>query len=177
MLAKWFKEQGLTQLQIRENIFLWGKTHSMYIKYNVNDIIKKALDDKQRLKDNVAVKINESDIQEIKHRFDNPKTRLVALAILCYAKTYANRDKEFNVSSIALGEWLRIDSSNIRRKYLKELIEFEYISVVDSLKNTYKWDGNSQQSYTYKINVPILNSGNYTLEDNKISVLYDSLFC
>ena len=33
MLAKWYKQQGLSNVEIREKIFEWGKKYNIYIKY------------------------------------------------------------------------------------------------------------------------------------------------
>lgn len=177
LLAKWYKEQGLSQLEIRESIFKWANNLNLYLKFNLNDMIHKALSDDSRLKDNVVIRINESDIYEISRRFDNPKTKFVALAVLCYAKSYANRDKCFFISSVSLGAWLTIHGSNLKRKYIKELIDFEYLSIVDTPKNTYKWNSDEQSKNTkYKILVPIHNSGIFILEDNDIEKLYHSIF-
>lgn len=177
MLAKWYKEQGLSKLEIREEIFNWANSNQIYIKFNLNDMIQKAVDDKERLKDNFVIRINENDIYEINRRFDNPKTKYVALAILCYAKANANRDKEFELSSVALSSWLNMDSTFLKRKYIKELESFDYIQLVKKSHNTYSWDkNNSNKSCVYTLSVPIHNSGNFILEDNNIEGLFRSIF-
>lgn len=174
LLAKWYKEQGLTPVEIREKIFLWAKEKNIYIKHNVNDIIKRALEDKTRLKDNVVVKISEGDLAEINRRFDNKKTKFVALAILAYAKVYADRDREFNLSSVEFGNWVGIHHSNLRRRYLTELIDFGYISKLVAPKSSFKWDGDTANKY--KIHVPIHNDGKYILDNNDIRGLYYKIF-
>ena len=177
MLAKWYKEKGLSHINIRQSIFNWGKKYNVFIKYNVNNIIYQALEDKQRLKDNVIVKINQNDINEIDKRFDSKNTKLVALAMLCYAKAYADRDKEFTISSIAMGSWLKIDAGNLRSIYLKELIDFDYISKVQTPTNNYTWNKNNKsKSCRYKINVDIHNTGCFVLIDNDIISLFNKIF-
>jgi hypothetical protein len=176
MLAKWFKEQGLSHIDIRQSIFNWGNKYGVFIKYNVNKIIYQSLEDKQRLKDNVIVKINQKDIDEINKRFDSKNTKLVALAILCYAKAYADRDRDFNISSVALGAWLGIDSNNLRRIYLQELIDFGYINKTQNPQNSFPWNNNKSKFSKYHINVEIHNSGNFQLMDNNITELYNQIF-
>jgi hypothetical protein len=177
MLAKWYKEHGLSHIEIRQSIFDWGKKYNIFIKYNLNNIIYQALDDKQRLKDNVVIKINQHDIEEINKRFDSKSTRLTALAMLCFAKAYADRDKEFNISSVALSCWLNIDDSNLRSIYIKELIDFDYILKVENPKNNFSWNKKSKSKTSrYKINTTLSNTGEYQLQDNNIFSLYEQIF-
>lgn len=177
MLAKWYKQQGLSNVEIRDRIFEWGQKYNIYIKYNVNSIIYQALEDKNRLRgDESVVRINQNDIDEITRRFDSVQCRKVALAILCYAKASADRDNEFNISALALSNWLNTNHSNMCNRAIKELIDFEYISKVNSVK-TYSWDNNvKSNTLAIKILVPIENKGEYTLNKNNIEELYNKIF-
>lgn len=175
MIAKWYKEQGFKSLEIRKKIFDWGKENNIYIKYNVNNIITSVFKDNERLKDYVNVKINKRDIDEINKRFDSRVTKLVALAMLCYAKAHANGNKEFSISSVALSAWINKSSNHLRSRYIKELIEFGYLSLVSTPRNTYAWN-NAEKNSVYRINVDIHNSGDYVLVDNNILDLYNSIF-
>ena len=177
MLAKWYKQQGLSNVEIREKIFEWGQRYNIYIKYNVNSIIYQALEDKHRLRgDEAIVRISQMDINEIIRRFDSVQCRKVALAILCYAKVSADRDNEFNISALALSNWLNINRGNMSGRYIKELIDFEYIKKTDVSK-TYSWDSNvKSNTMTLKILVPIENTGDYILSKNNIEGLYNEIF-
>jgi len=95
---------------------------------------------------------------------------------LCYAKAFADRDGHFDISSVALANWLGLDNSNMNKYDLSELVEYEYIVKLSTPSNTYKWDNNKQNS-GYRINVGIHNNGNYVLKDNNIMDLYFQLFC
>jgi len=177
MLAKWFKEQGQTHIEIRDSIFNWAKKYNLFIPYNLNNIIYQALDDKQRLKDNVVVKINEKDTQEINKRFDNKNTKLVALAMLCYAKAFADRDKEFSLSSVALSAWLDMNDSNLRNIYIRELIDFGYITKVENTQNTHSWNKKkSSKTQKYKMLADLHNSGETQIMENDIKSLFEKLF-
>lgn len=177
LLAKYYKEKGMSPVEIRKSIFDWAKENKIYIIYNLNNIIYQALRDKQRLKDNITIKINQKDIDNIKSRFDSKNTRLTALALLCYAKAYADRDKEFTLSSVSLGAWIGIADSHLRGTYLKEVIDFEYVSKVEST-NSYSWNKSKKNKSTrYKINVDIHNSGEIQLINNDIRTLYNQIFC
>jgi len=176
MLVKWYKQQGLSHLEIREAIFNWGKTNNIYIHCNVNNIIYQAINDKNRLRENVIVRINNNDIQEIIKRFDSRNCKLLALSLLCLAKCSADRDGEFNVSLLALSNWTKIDYSNISKRYLPELIDFGYVSKQEN-KRVFSWDKNvKSKSVSLKIMLPFSNSGTYILKNNDIHELYDEIF-
>lgn len=177
MLAKWYKQQGLSNVEIREKIFEWGKKYNIYIKYNVNSIIYQALEDKHRLRgDEAIVRINQADIDEITRRFDSVPCRKTALGILCYAKVTADRDNEFNISALALSNWLNLNSGHMSGRYLKELLDFEYIEKVNNL-STFSWDKNVKStSLRLKLLVPIENKGEYILEENNVDKLYSDVF-
>mgnify|MGYP000276849015 FL=1 len=177
ILAKWYKEKGQTNKEIRDSIFEWANKNNIYIPYSVNNIIYHALKDNQRLKDNVVVRINENDIKEINSRFDRKNTKLVALAMLCYAKCFADSNKEFSISPIALATWINIDASNMRNIYIKELIDFDYIAKVEHNKNQFSWNKKyNNRLCRYKILVDLKNTGEYQIVDNNIRSLFDEIF-
>jgi hypothetical protein len=177
MLAKWYKQQGMSHMDIRQSIFNWGKKYNIFITCNVNSIIYQALDDKTRLRDDIEIHISENDIKEITERFDSKNCRLMALAILCYAKCTANRDNEFNLSLLALSNWIGIDYNNLLKRHLPELVDFNYISRVDNNNKTYSWNKEvKNKSTALKIQVSVKNEGIYKLKDNNIRQLYLDIF-
>lgn len=177
MLAKWFKQKGMSNIEIREAIFAWGKKYSIYIEYNLNSIIYQALSDKHRLRDKMEIRVSDADIDEIKKRFDSQNCRKLALAILCLAKASADNENKMLVSVTALSNWVGIAASNVSARCIPELIDFEYISKVESNNKTYSWDKNvKSKSLNLKICVPIENSGQYILNDNNIGELYSTIF-
>lgn len=179
LLAKWYKEQGVEdKLQVRTNIFEWANKYGVYLPLYLNACIDNAFGDERRLTENVIVRVSEEDINEIKRRFDNKKTRKVALAILCYAKTFANSKGEFRISQVSFADWVKIDPANIGRRHFKELIDYGYMSKVDggaSKHNFWNKDVKTKMN-KYKIIVPIRNTGDYILEDNNIDKLYEEIF-
>lgn len=177
MLAKWFKQQGLSYIEIRQSIFEWGKKNDIYITCNLNSIIYKALSDKQRLREKIEVRISETDINEIKKRFDSKNCRKLALALLCVAKVSADSENIFSVSVTSLANWIGVDPGNCSTRYISELIDFDYIEKSNLPKVTYSWNGKvKSKSLTLKIKVPLFNNGNYILEDNNIKKLYSEIF-
>ncbi len=174
LIAKYCREQHLTPLQSREAIFCWANRNHIHIPYDVNAIITKVQADPTSLRE-VAVAVGKGDLDEIRRRFDGPKTRLVALAVLCYAKASENCD--FTLSSVALGAWLGIHGSNIRRKYLKELLDFGYIEKLSTPQNNYKWTSRDEnKSCRYRLLVPLDPQPLYPLIGNNIQALCDEVF-
>lgn len=179
LLAKWYGEQGMDNLSVREAIFKWANTYNVYIKYNVNDIIKCANEDKRRLTAHVAIHVSSDDIAEISRRFDRPKIRFTALALLCFAKAHADKDGVFTVSSVALGSWLGIHRSTLQRQYMQELRDFKYLEVVKSPRNSaFAWNrlDTYAKSNRYRLLVPLRDDGEFVLEGNEILKLYRQVF-
>lgn len=177
ILAKWFNSQGLSKIEIRDSIFEWAGKYGITVKHCLNDIIDSVIDSGIPLKQDVVVRINQSDIHEINRHFDKKNTKLVALAILCYAKIYADKNKEFNLSSVPFGCWIGISDSQIRARYFKELIDYSYMEKVSTPKNNYKWKNrDDDKTCKYKLLVDIDNSGDIVLEGNHINKLSSSIF-
>lgn len=177
MLVKWFKQKGMSNIEIRDAIFAWGKKYGVYIAYNLNSIIYQALSDKHRLRGKTEIRVSDADIEEIKKRFDSQNCRKLALAILCLAKASADSENKMLVSVTALSNWVGIAASNISARCIPELIDFEYISKVENDNKTYSWNKNvKSKSLNLIIHVPIENLGQYILNDNNISELYSTVF-
>lgn len=172
-IAKYFKEQGLPRTEIRNAIFYWANENGIFVKHDLNAIITAVFEDREPLREKM-VKINRTDIEEITRLFDNPKTRLTALGLLCYAKAYGNRNGEFHISSVTLGVWLGIHRTQLKRRYMRELMDYGYLDEIQRAQNTYTWS--MPQTNRYRINAPIHNSGHYVLEGNDIQKLYREIF-
>ena len=157
----------------------------MWIKYDVNSIVSRVFNAKDSTLKSPVVKINKQDVAEIKKRFDNKKVRFTALTFLCYAKAYADKNGEFRLSSVGLSAWLGINRKTLRNRYIKELIDFDYLIKVERHKNNPKWSMayNSKidqpydsQATKYKLNVVLHNSGDHILINNNIWILFSELF-
>lgn len=178
LMVCWYKQQELDRLQIRETIFDWGNKNGIYIKYKVNDILNRVFDSKidTTLKSPV-VYINQQDINEINRRFDCDKVKFVALAMLCYAKAHADSNNEFTISSISLGDWTKMERKRLSSKFIKELVDFDYLSIVSKPKNNYKWENvYNNQSTRYRVNTELINDGEYKLEENNLVKLFEKIF-
>lgn len=177
LLAKYYIEQGLELSEASKALFNWAKSNELFVKYDLNAIVKRAKEDKNKLTRNVKIYINQNDIDNINNGFYNKNTKLVALAILCYAKANINKNRELHVSSCDIGAWVNIHNSSIRRRYINELVEFGYLTKIKSPINNHSWGNLKEESSTkYKLNVDYYNSGEYELIDNDIHKLYREIF-
>ena len=177
LLACSYKSKGLTKAETRQAIFDWGKKYGVRIKYDVNAIVIRAFDSANPTFKSPVVKINKQDYTKIIEWFDNKKTRLVALALLCYAKAHANKKGEFYISAVALGAWLKINRKALRARYIKELLDFEYLVEIEKPSNNNKWnEDHDKQATKYKLNASLHNSGEHVLVDNDIGKLYSQVF-
>lgn len=176
LLAKWYYEQGNTTVSaIREKLKIWAKENNFYFNVSMNTIASRVIDGQMKLQGDFPIYINDTDIGIIQRDFDSYYERIVALAVLCYAKAYA-KDNKFKISQIALEHWLNINHRTLS-KYFKMLEEFDYIGKVQG-GDIHSWYNKYvvAESYTYEILVPCENTGKYQLVDNNIFDLYDIIF-
>lgn len=181
LLAKYFKEQDLNNLGIRQKIFEWGKKFGVYFPFSVNSIIYSAVADNTKLRGITLVYITQSDIDEIEMRFDKKKCKYVALAILCYAKVTANKENEVVISTTSFGNWVGIHQQHISSRYIPELVDFDFMERVGEEESYFTWDKEKpiSKNRRYKIKIPLDNSGEdavWVLRDNDIVGLCKEIF-
>lgn len=177
LMAKYHIMQGVPIPDIRQKIFDWGRENNVWIKYSVNDITIRAAEDKSPLLCPESVNVSDDDVARIVKLFDTPRVQCCALALLCYAKVYANKNGEFPLSSIPFSNWVGIDRSYFQRKVAKELDMFGYVKVINVPQKKPRWDEGEHLSTTrYKMLVPYDNVGEYKLNGNDIQLLFRELF-
>lgn len=178
LLVKWFREQNISnKMEIRNNIFAWASKHKVFIDFNLNGCIDSAFNDNSRLTTDTIIKISQNDINDIRSRFDDKNTKKIALAVLCYAKAFSDSNSEFSLSCTSLGCWTNIHYTNVSRRYINELIDYGYISLVEQGNTKSVWGNKARTKMNrYKINVSIRNAGEYILKDNDIDSLYREIF-
>lgn len=177
LIAKYYLTQGIPQQEIRTKIFEWGHENNIYITYNVNDMILKAMDDKLPLANPSNVKISADDITKIKSLFDGKHVRYVAMGLLCYAKVHANKRGEFSASARPFANWLGIDRNYFQGKLSREIEVFGYAEITKIPQPKHRWgDGSNLVSTKYRILVPFENVGEYEVVGNDVAGLYEQLF-
>lgn len=177
LIARWYKQQGYNHLQVREAIFAWANKYNIFIDFSVNSIVNVVMDSKTELRGDTAVYVSDDDVLQIVSRFDSDNVRMVALAILCYAKAFANSDGLFDLSEAAIAHWVDIRRSNVSSYYIRELMNYGYIEKVKPKKAVYTWNKTARnKSAKLKIKVSFANEGRYMLVGNDIDRLYHDIF-
>lgn len=186
LLAKYYKSLGYDTVKTREEIFMWAKKFNIYISDDLNSIIQRAYNDKHGIAENVDIRISKEDIDEIVKRFDKYNTRLTAFAMLCVAKKYADKNGIFYISRIGLSNWIGIAQTHLSDRYIKELIDFEYLEKLtqNEMKFIRIRRKNISKIIMYKIRVNIKNEGEYLVKDynirkefEEIMLNYDTIYC
>lgn len=136
LLARYYKDMGLPPVDIRNKIFSWCKEHKYFISENVNNIIQLAQRDTKPFVRDVDVCVSDEEIEDIRMRFDLEKTRITALAILCYAKCYADKRGYIKLPQQELSAWVGISRQYLNRSIMPELISFGYIEEVDKFQKS-----------------------------------------
>lgn len=171
----------MNNLEIRQSIFEWGNSNKLFFPFSINTIIYQATADNAKLRGDIPIFINQSDIDAINMRFDKKNCKYLALAILCFAKATANSDGEVTVSTAGFGHWLGIRQQNISNRYLPELCDFDYIEKIDDEEIYFSWDKTKPLSKNrrYKVKVNLTNNSDAAidkLENNDIASLCKRVF-
>lgn len=176
LMAKYYRDQGLSPVEIRKKIFAWGHDYGVYITHNVNDVIRMAITKNEPLCI-TDVYVNNDDIREINDRFSKKNTKMCALAFLLLAKTHSDKDGMLTFNQTDFSKWVGILQPNVSN-ICDELEFFDYIERIKmGDNNTFIWNGKViGKNVKYKLKVPYVNSGEYILKDNKIRDLYNEIF-
>lgn len=176
-ILKLYHYQGMSKLSAREAIFEWATKNGIYIPYSVNSIIGYIWDyDKRRISECDSVRVSDEDIREINRRFDRKKTKLVALALLCYGKVYGDSKGEFSLSYAELSAWVGLGMSSVRKIYVPELIGFNYIATVNGKGAFHKHSKVLHQRTRFKLLVPVKDEGEHIVTEDVVAaadVLFD----
>ena len=176
LMAKYYRDQNYSPVEIRKKIFDWGKKYGVYITHNVNDIIRMVILKNEPLHIG-DVYVNEKDIKEINDRFSRKNTKLCALAMLLLAKEYGGDSGILAFSQADFARWVGILQPNVSMEF-DELEFFDYLEKIRLDENTtFVWNGNIVgKNVRYRLKVPYENIGEYKLENNDIRELYSKIF-
>lgn len=161
LLAKHYKEEGMSRLDTRTALFDWANAHQIYVQYDLNSIINFVYDvDKRTLSDTEYVLFSSEDVAEINKRFDEHNVKLVAFALLAYAKRFANAKNEIVMGYHELANWVGIGESVVRKRIIKQLIDYEMVAIVKADKSLFKKHDKLLSSRTrFKILIPVKDEG------------------
>lgn len=181
LLAKYFLQvEGLGVLDTRTKIFEWATKHKIYLdsdEINLNQIIYKVKNDKRPLREKPIVGVSDAELRQIWLRFDNKRTRRVALAILCYAKATMDEDGNFSISMRALANWLGYGHTALY-SHIKQLREYRFIEKQKQDGQIKSWNAKiKSKSGEYRLLIPVQPKGyDHLLINNDINALNDECF-
>lgn len=174
MLSQYYLfEENFSKEQTYQKVLLWAGNNDLLDfvdKYNLNLIVDRVFDKKQRLRGEFEVHLNKKDITEIATRFSANRTRLVALIMLCLDKIYCG--EQFECPAAEMAYWLKIQRTHITGRHIKELVDYNYITV----KNEIEYDVFGRQTGGHKNNIYQLtchthNQGTIIVNSNNIQTL------
>lgn len=177
MVTRYYKGQGLDEEHIFLEVARWVRENGLKLEFSLAGCVASALSNPHELRSGTRVKISQEDADHIKFFSSNKQDRRVALALLCCAKVYANKDGEFGASSCTLAAWLGMDSANIRSRHIKRLEKLGYLKRIGRMDTMRGWAKNYwRTSSRFKILVPYSQDGQWELVDNDIQKLYEQVF-
>lgn len=177
LLAKWFYQNGAgTREEIREQLKDWAKENEFFITVAMNPLIDKVISENMRLQGIRPVPVSSHETELIADRFDSYGERITALAVLCYAKVYADRDGIFKLSISSLSKWLCMEQRTVRN-HLKTLCSFGFIKQKEA-GGISSWYNSVVVSalHKYRLEFTPDEDGDYQLVHNDINKLYDNIY-
>lgn len=177
LLAKWYYQNGATTRdEIRERLKAWAKENSFYFTVSMNTVADRVISGQMKLLGGEPVYINEADKLIIVDKFDTYEERIVALAILCYAKTHSDRYGHFQLSQASLGKWLKMERKTIA-KHIDQMVGSNFMAVVETGSvNSWYQSMVAVGCSIYELCFETINNGEWQLRDNDLHKLYDTMF-
>ena len=179
LIAKYCYEQGMRNpYDIVKYLKEWAKRYNFFLTVSMINIAQRVINDRMTLCC-AEVGVDDSEVEMIRSISKNSTQEKFALAILCYAKAYANSKGVFKISKSAFAHWLgfgdRIANMN---PYFQFLIDTGYIKkhVLTNINSWYK------KTVVSTLNEYIIvadynkDDKQYTLHDNNIDQLYEEAF-
>ena len=175
LLARHFLLLGFNEVETRNKIFEWATSNKYYVKVGLKRIVTDVADDLQVLRDVTPVYINSADIAFIKACGHTKLEKKLALAILCYAKIYADSDGVMELPISSICDWIgQPDPKNAYNRLLPTLLEKGFFTNEEDIN---KWNGRvvTKRTRTMRINHELVNRGKLCLENNDINKLFDEI--
>lgn len=131
----------------------------------------------QKIDKEFSVNVGIYDVFQINYRFDRPKVKLLAFALLCYAKQYSNSLNEISIYPLHLFCWLNTNSMASTNRNLKEIVDYEFmININDTtLKNPIKSVYNTK-GLNYKILIDLNKGGLIKVNNSNFIDVFNECF-
>ena len=174
MLAQYYLfEKHMTKEQSYQQILFWAGENNLLEftdKYNLNSIVDRVFEKREKLRGDFEVHLNKKDITEIATRFSANRTRLIALVMLCLDKIY-HGDK-FECPAAEMAYWLKMQRTHITGRHIKELVDYNYITVENKVEyDVFGRPTGGHKNNTYQLTCHTHNQGNIIVNSNNIQSL------
>lgn len=177
VMAKYFKRNGLPLNDALATIQKMLETHQIETNFSVGRCVMAAYENDSELNDGGMVKISKKEIDAIKRIASTRREKILAVALLCCAKAYADADGMFSISFSRLAGWIGCDVENLRKRELDVLTTFGYVEI-HAAEDTYRgWKKEVRRNLLrYRVRIPYAQDGEYELLDNDIIGLCERIF-
>lgn len=176
MMAKYHKHNGLPMRDALATILEWVRINKVTLNFSPMSCIYAAYQNQRELDEGMKVSISEKDKNMILRFAYSESEKLLALALMCYAKAFADKKGVFKLSFSALAQWLGLDRSNLYRRHLKALIAFGYVAQHETPEALKAWSRDGGSGNEYELLAPYDKGGEYELIDNDIHDLCRRVF-
>jgi hypothetical protein len=180
LLSKYYKEQGMNAPQIRIALFKWAKESGVILDLDINGVITKAMDDKNKLTDKIEIYVSREEIKDILGTFDHPDVRLVAFCLLVFAKGRMSKNKMFDISLPGLSNWSGVSLSSMKKRILKELEIFGFMEKInaDIKGNSLSYNKTNKfymKHNTYKLLFKVYDDKDFLVTDEDIRKEFEDI--
>ena len=176
-ITRFYKKLGCSEEDTFLKVAEWVRKYELKLDFSLAGCVASAYANPYELRCGEKVRISQKDADYIKLYSANKQDRRIALALLCCAKVYANKEGEFSASSCTLATWLGMDSANIRSRHIDRLEKLGYLKRIGRMDTMRGWQKNYwRTSYRFKILVPYDQNGEWELVNNDIKTLYEQVF-
>ena len=177
MITKYYKQLGLSRPEVFNKVAEWVRRYRLTLPFPLMGCVSAAFSNENELHHGSIVRISQADADCIRMYSRSKPDRRVALALMCCAKAYADRDGTFIASASALASWLGMDVANLRERQLKHLMSFGFVERLPNTEAMHGWKKNYyHNAMRFRLMAPYSKGGKWTLQANDIRGLYEQVF-
>lgn len=176
-IAKFFKNNGTDARAALETITEWIRLNNIDMQSSPAQCVWAAYQNESEISNEKPVHVSYDEIRQIKMVASTRSERILLLAMLCCAKTYADKDGLFSISFTRLASWIGYDTENLRKRVLNVMERFGVINVFKHKDTLRGWKKGVNKCYKqYKLNIHYEDGGELALVNNDIVDLYNRAF-
>ena len=177
MMSKFYRDMGFDREQTFYKIAEWVRKYNLTLPFVLINAVVAGYNNEKKLECGANIRISERDIFLISLYALHSTDKMVALAMLCCAKAFADNKGVFTASVSAMSNWIGLDRSNMLNRQIKRLSHSGYLKHMSSSTSMRGWKMNySRNSSRFKILVDYDCDGEHKLVNNDIKRLYEECF-